>query len=440
MPAHLIPTMKNTTIQAVYAPQARLTPRDWVKKLGPGLITGAADDDPSGIATYSQGGAQFGLNLLWAMAFTYPLMVGIQVVSARIGRVTGKGLAGNIREHYPRWLLYLIVSLLLVANTVNIAADVSAMGDALALLIGGPGHVYSAVFGVFSLLLQIFIPYSRYVRMLKWLTLALLAYVATVFVVHIPWWQVARSMVFPKFEWNATTITTLVAVFGTTISPYLFFWQASQEVEELQADPHAQPLKDAPNQARASFLRIKIDTYFGMGFSNLVAFFIMLTAATTLHIHGVTDIETSAQAASALRPIAGEFAFLLFAAGIVGTGLLAVPVLAGSAAYALAGAFNWKKGLELKPGNAKRFYAIIAVATLAGVAISLSPINPIKALYWSAVINGVISVPIMAVMMLMAARTDVMGRFVVTRRLKWLGWLATGVMTVAVVAMFVTLA
>ena len=440
MPAHLIPTMKNTTIQAVNAPQARLTPRDWVKKLGPGLITGAADDDPSGIATYSQAGAQFGLNLLWAMAFTYPLMVGIQVVSARIGRVTGKGLAGNLREHYPRWLLYLIVSLLLVANTVNIAADVSAMGDALALLIGGPGHVYSAVFGVFSLLLQIFIPYSRYVRMLKWLTLALLAYVATVFVVHIPWWQVARSMVFPKVEWSAATITTLVAVFGTTISPYLFFWQASQEVEELQADPHAQPLKDAPNQARASFLRIKIDTYFGMGFSNLVAFFIMLTAATTLHIHGVTDIETSAQAATALRPIAGEYAFLLFAAGIVGTGLLAVPVLAGSAAYAMAGAFNWKKGLEHKPGNAKRFYAIIAVATLAGVAISLSPINPIKALYWSAVINGVISVPIMAVMMLMAARTDVMGRFVVTRRLKWLGWLATGVMAVTVVAMFVTLA
>jgi NRAMP (natural resistance-associated macrophage protein)-like metal ion transporter len=437
---HLIPTMKNTTPPAAYAPQARLTLRDWIKKLGPGLITGAADDDPSGIATYSQAGAQFGLNLLWSMAFTYPLMVGIQVVSARIGRVTGKGLAGNIREHYPRWLLYLIVSLLMVANTVNIAADVSAMGDALALLVGGPAHVYSAVFGVFSLMLQIFIPYTRYVRMLKWLTLALLAYVATVFVVHIPWWQVASSMVFPRFEWSAATITTLVAVFGTTISPYLFFWQASQEVEELQSDPHAQPLKDAPNQARASFLRIKIDTYFGMGFSNLVAFFIMLTAATTLHIHGVTDIETSSQAASALRPIAGEFAFLLFAAGIVGTGLLAVPVLAGSAAYALAGAFNWKKGLEHKPGNAKRFYAIIAVSTLAGVAISLSPIDPIKALYWSAVINGVISVPIMAVMMLMAARTDVMGRFVVTRRLKWLGWLATGVMAVAVVAMFVTLA
>jgi Mn2+/Fe2+ NRAMP family transporter len=337
-------------------------------------------------------------------------------------------------------VLYQIVGLLLVANTVNIAADVSAMGDALALLIGGPGHLYSAMFGVVSLLLQMFIPYSRYVRMLKWLTMALLAYVATVFVVPIPWWQVANAMVFPKFAWNAATITTLVAVFGTTISPYLFFWQASQEVEELEADPHAKPLRDAPNQARASFLRIKVDTYFGMGFSNLVAFFIMLTTATTLHIHGVSDIETSAQAASALRPIAGEFAFLLFAAGIIGTGLLAVPVLAGSAAYAMAGAFNWKKGLELKPGTAKRFYGIIAVSTLAGIVISLSPIDPIKALYWSAVINGVISVPIMAVMMLMAARTDVMGRFVVTRRLKWLGWLATGVMAVAVAAMFVTLA
>ncbi|SMP41421.1 NRAMP family divalent metal transporter [Noviherbaspirillum suwonense] len=432
--------MKNPTSTPARATDGRMTLRDWLAKLGPGLITGAADDDPSGIATYSQAGAQFGLNLLWSMAFTYPLMVGIQVVSARIGRVTGKGLAGNIRMHYPRWLLYLIVGSLMVANTINIAADVSAMGDALALLIGGPTHVYAAAFGVVSLVLQIFIPYSRYVRILKWLTLGLLAYVATVFVIHISWWDVASAMVRPRFEWNAATITTLVAVFGTTISPYLFFWQASQEVEELEADPHALPLKDAPNQARASFLRIKIDTYFGMGFSNLVAFFIMLTTAMTLSLHGVTDIETSAQAASALRPIAGEFAFLLFAAGIIGTGLLAVPVLAGSAAYAMAGAFNWKKGLEHKPAMAKRFYSIIAVSTLVGVALCFAPIDPIKALYWSAVINGVISVPIMAVMMLMATRTDVMGRFVVTRRLKWLGWLATGVMAVAVVAMFVTLA
>lgn len=432
--------MKNTTSTTIAKPHEQLTLRGWLRKLGPGLITGAADDDPSGIATYSQAGAQFGLNLLWSMAFTYPLMVGIQVVSARIGRVTGKGLAGNIREFYPRWLLYTIVGLLLVANTINIAADVAAMGDALALLVGGPGHIYAAVFGVVSLLLQIFIPYSKYVRVLKWLTLALLAYVATVFVVRIPWGQVATSLVMPRFAWSAETITTLVAVFGTTISPYLFFWQASQEVEELEADPHAQALKQAPDQARASFLRIKIDTCFGMGFSNLVAFFIMLTTATTLHLHGVTNIETSAQAASALRPIAGEFAFLLFAAGIIGTGMLAVPVLAGSAAYAMAGAFQWKTGLEHKPGRAKRFYGIIAISTLAGVALDFTPIDPIKALYWSAVINGVISVPIMAVMMLMATRRDVMGRFVVSRRLKWLGWLATLVMASAVVAMFITLA
>jgi NRAMP (natural resistance-associated macrophage protein)-like metal ion transporter len=431
--------MKNTTQIAATPHRDVSTLRSWLKKLGPGLITGAADDDPSGIATYSQAGAQFGMNLLWTMAFTYPLMVGIQVVSARIGRVTGKGLAGNIREYYPRSLLYFIVGLLLVANTVNIAADVSAMGDALALLLGGPAHIYAAVFGLVSLALQIFVPYSKYVRVLKWLTLALLAYVATVFVVHISWPQVAVAFVSPKLNWTPETITTIVAVFGTTISPYLFFWQASQEVEELEADPHAQPLKEAPNQARASFVRIKIDTYFGMGFSNLVAFFIILTTAVTLHMHGVTDIQTSAQAASALRPIAGEFAFLLFAAGIIGTGLLAVPVLAGSAAYAMAGALNWKKGLEHKPAMAKRFYSIIAISTLAGVALGFTPIDPIKALYWSAVINGVISVPIMAVMMLMATRTDVMGRFVVTRRLKWLGWLATLAMAVAVVAMFMTL-
>ena len=412
--------------------------QSWLKKLGPGLITGAADDDPSGIATYSQAGAQFGPNLLWTMFFTYPLMVGIQVVSARIGRVTGKGLAGNIRQYYPRWLVYAIVGLLLVANTINIAADVSAMGDALALLIGGPGRLYAAGFGIVSLLLQIFVPYSRYVRVLKWLTLALLAYVAVIFTVDIPWRAVGTALVIPSLIWNAATITTIVAVFGTTISPYLFFWQASQEVEELEANPNAQPLIEAPNQARASFRRIKIDTFVGMGFSNLVAFFIILTTAVSLHMHGVTNIQTSAEAATALKPIAGHFAFLLFAAGIIGTGLLAVPVLAGSAAYAMAGAFGWKQGLEQKPLVATRFYSIIAVSTLIGIGLGFAPIDPIKALYWSAVINGVISVPIMLIMMLMAGRTDVMGPFVISKRLKWLGWLATLAMAVAVVAMFAT--
>jgi len=411
-------------------------PKSWLSKLGPGLITGAADDDPSGIATYSQAGAQFGFNMLWTMLLTYPLMVGIQVVSAKIGRVSGHGLATNIRQHYPAKLLYAIVGLLLVANTINIAADVAAMGEALKLMVGGPSHWYAVGFGMVSLLLQLFIPYNRYVRLLKWLTLALLAYVATAFAVHIPWTQVLTSTLLPHLSWKPEYITTVVAVFGTTISPYLFFWQASQEVEELQASAQASALKDAPKQANASFRRIKLDTYIGMGFSNLVAFFIILTTAATLHLHGVTDIQTSAQAASALRPIAGDFAFWLFSAGIIGTGLLAIPVLAGSAAYAMAGALHWRNSLELKPSEAKGFYGIIVISTLIGIGISFTPIDPIKALYWSAVINGVISVPIMAVMMLMAARSDIMGQFVITFRLKLLGWAGTSVMAFAVIAMF----
>lgn len=422
-------------IQKSEIDKSSTTSKSWLKKLGPGLITGAADDDPSGIATYSQAGAQFGLNLLWTMFFTYPLMVGIQVVSARIGRVTGKGLAWNIRNHFPNWLVYVIVGALLIANTINIAADIAAMGSAANLLVGGSSHFYGTVFGIISLLLQIFIPYNKYVQILKWLTLALLTYVGIIFAVHISWLQVMHAIVMPKLTWTSVTITTIVAVFGTTISPYLFFWQAAQEVEELEADPLAKPLKIAPEQASSSFTRIKIDTYIGMGISNLVAFFIILTAAVTLNLHGVTSIQTSAEAASALRPIAGEFAFLLFAIGIIGTGLLAVPVLAGSAAYAMADTFKWKKGLEKKPSVAKKFYGIIVISIIGGLALDFAPIDPIKALYWSAVINGVISVPIMAIMMLMGTRAEVMGRFVITRRLKWLGWLATIAMTVAVFTM-----
>lgn len=408
----------------------------WLKKLGPGLITGAADDDPSGIATYSQAGAQFGFNMLWTVLFTYPLMVGIQVVSARIGRVTGHSLATNIRKHYPAWLLYSIVGLLLIANIINIAADIAAMGEALKLLIGGYTHLYAIGFGVTSLVLQILIPYSRYVRVLKWLTLALLAYVATAFVVHTPWPLVLKASLLPHLSWKSEYITTVVAVFGTTISPYLFFWQASQEVEEMRIHSQDKPLITAPEQAPANFSRIKIDTFIGMGFSNIVAFFIILTTAVTLNLHGITDIQTSAQAAAALRPIAGEFAFVLFSAGIIGTGLLAIPVLAGSAAYAMAGAFKWKSSLELAPTAAKQFYSIIAISTLIGVVLCFTPIDPIKALYWSAVINGVISVPIMALMMLMAARTEIMGQFIITFKLKLLGWICTGVMALAVIAMF----
>lgn len=407
-------------------------------KLGPGLITGAADDDPSGIATYSQAGAQFGVDMLWTMVLTFPLMVGIQVVSARIGRVTGEGLAANIRRLFPRWVLMIIVGLLVVANTINIAADIAAMGEALQLVVGGGEHGHAVVFGVASLLLQVFIPYQSYVRVLKWLTLSLLAYVAVAFSVQIDWPDALVQSLTPTISLNADFISVVVAVFGTTISPYLFFWQASQEVEELRAGNGASLLKEDPDRAQRHLRRIKIDTYVGMGFSNLIAFFIILSAAATLHVAGITQIQTSAQAAQALRPIAGNFSFLVFSLGIIGTGMLAVPVLAGSTAYAVADSFGWRQGLDRKLFEAKEFYAIIAFATLGGVLLDFTPIDPIKALFWSAVINGVIAVPIMIVMMLMATRSEVMGSFTIKPRLKFLGWMAVVAMGGAVVAMFAT--
>jgi len=411
----------------------------WLHTLGPGLITGAADDDPSGIATYSQAGAQFGLGMLWTVLLTYPLMAAIQIVSARIGRVTGHGLATNIRVHFPRWLLYAVVGLLLLANIINIAADIAAMGQALKLLMGGPAQLYAAGFGLLSIVLQVWIPYHRYVQVLKWLTAALLAYVATALALDVPWLQVMRQSLMPRLSAQPAYLTTVVAIFGTTISPYLFFWQASQEVEDLRADPNAHALKKAPQEAGANLRRIKIDTVVGMGFSNLVAFFIILTTALTLGAHGITEIESSAQAASALRPIAGEFAFLLFSLGIIGTGLLAVPVLAGSAAYAMAGAMHWRSSLELHLSGARKFYGIIIGSTAIGALLCFTPIDPIKALYWSAVLNGVIAVPIMVLMMLLVARRRVMGELVASRRLKVAGWLCTGVMALAVGAMFATM-
>ncbi len=413
--------------------------QSWLDKLGPGLISGAADDDPSGIATYSQAGAQFGYGMLWLGLFTYPLMVGIQETSARIGRISGRGLAANIRRCFPAWLLYALVSLLLIANTINIAADLAAMGDALHLVVGGPAHWHALAFGLLSVLLQVFIPYQRYARILKWLTLALLAYAATVLVIDVPWLTVLKRTFSPHIEWKPEFLTTMVAVFGTTISPYLFFWQAAQEVEELRADPKAEPLKHAPRQVRPQLRRIKLDTAIGMGFSNLVAWSIMLTTAVTLHAHGIFQVESSAQAAAALRPIAGELAFALFGLGIIGTGLLAIPVLAGSAAYAMAGAFNWRSGLELEPQAARKFYGIIAAATLVGVGIGFLPMDPMRALYWSAVINGVVAVPVMVVTMLLSTRPGVMGEVTLSRRLRWLGWACTVVMALCVLAMFASM-
>ena len=407
----------------------------WLSKLGPGLITGAADDDPSGIATYSQAGAQFGFNLLWTLLLTYPLMVAIQVVSANIGRVTGRGMATNLQRYAPRAVVLTIVGLLLVANIINIAADVAAMGEAMVLVAPGRAHWYAVGFGVLSVLLQVFIPYQRYVNLLKWLTLVLLAYVATVFVVRVPWGEVLKSFVWPRIAWNKDYLTTIVAVFGTTISPYLFFWQAAQEVEELRADDAAAPLRRAPEQVERQFSRIRFDTLTGMGVSNAVAFFIMLTTAATLHAQGVRDLQTAAQAASALKPVAGELAFVLFALGIVGTGLLAIPVLAGSAAYAMAGTFHWKSSLESEFSAARKFYGIIIVATLAGVGINFMPLDPIKALYWSAVLNGLIAVPVMAIMMLVASSPRIMGKLPISLRLRVLGWLCTGVMAAAAIAM-----
>jgi len=403
--------------------------------LGPGLITGASDDDPSGIATYSQAGAQFGFGLTWTMLFSYPLMAVVQEISARIGRTTGRGIAGNMRKYYPNWLLQSVVLLLLVANTINIGADLGAMGDALKLIVGGPPLAYSVAFGAISVILQIFLKYTRYVSVLKWLTLSLFAYFATVLVVSVPWADVAKGVLIPKFTADANFWTSVVAILGTTISPYLFFWQASQEVEDEKAKPERQPLKDAPEQTENAVERIRLDTYVGMAFSNIVALAIMIAAGATLHAHGVTDIQSTSQAAEALKPVGGNFAFAIFAVGVIGTGLLAIPVLAGSAGYALGEARKWPVGLDRRPLEAKAFYATIAAATVVGVGLNFTPINPIKALYWSAVVNGVVAVPVMAVMMAMTARPDIMGKATVPLGLRVVGWVATVVMAAGAVVM-----
>jgi len=414
------------------------TERSWLSRLGPGLVTGAADDDPSGIGTYSQAGAKFGFSLLWALLLTYPLMVAIQMVSARIGRVTGKGLASNMRAFGPRWIVIVLVLVLAVANTINIAADLAAMGAAIHMLVRGPVQLYVVAFGALSAILQICVPYERYARILKWLTIVLFAYIAVAFVVPIDWPQVALAVVHPRAQLSGDYLGMVVAVLGTTISPYLFFWQASQEVEELRSKPGDHPLRWVSSfRAYRQLDRIKADTWIGMGVSNCVGFFIMLTAAATLYAHHIS-IQTSADAAKALAPIAGRFAAYIFAAGIVGTGLLALPVLAGSAAYGAAGAFRWRSSLSLHLMLAREFYAVIVVAILGGVAITFWHLDPVKALYWSAVVNGLAAVPVMVVVMLMGTSRRVMGRFAISGLLRAGGWVATALMAVAAVGMFVT--
>jgi len=420
------------------APSTR-SDQTWWKKLGPGLITGAADDDPSGIATYSQGGAQFGFNVAWTLLFTYPLMVGIQLASARIGRVTGHGLTETFARFCPRWIVGGLVGLLVLANVINLGADLNAMGDSAAMLMPGPHGLYVLGFGGVSLVLQVLLPYARYVRVLKWLTLSLFAYVGVAFSVHVDWLAALHATAWPAITWNKEYMTTVVAILGTTISPYLFFWQAAQEVEEIKRVPQDQPLRIAPEQIRTHLRRIKVDTYVGMGVSNLIAFFIIVATAATLHAHGVTQIETTRQAATALKPIAGEFAFALFAAGIMGTGMLALPVLAGSAAYAVASFFELRKGLDRPLLAALPFYAILAGAMMIGVFLGSARIDPIKALYWAAVINAVIAVPIMVAVMMAASSPKIMGDIVLSMKWKCLGWAATLAMAAATVTMFVSL-
>lgn len=406
------------------------------RALGPGLVTGAADDDPSGIGTHSQVGAEFGYGLAWTFVLSFPLMVAIQMVAAEIGRVTGSGIARNLRRHYPRALLWSMVSLLLVANVVNLGADLSAMGAALQLLIGGDAGLYTLLFGIVCVVMEIWLSYNRYAAILKWTTLSLFTYIAVVMVAQVPWGHALRALVAPEIQWNASYATALVAILGTTISPYLFFWQASQEIEE-QHRHHAKPLCITPKEAGPELKRIRLDTLVGMAFSTIVSLAIVYATAATLHAHGITNITTSAQAAEALRPIAGDMAFALFALGIIGTGLLAVPVLAGSAAYAVTEMTGVAGSLDSKPLSAKLFYGTIAVTTLAGASINTIGIDPVKALYWAAVVNGVLAAPLMVVMMLIVRNPRAMGRLTLGKREAILGWGATAVMFVATIIFFV---
>jgi len=404
--------------------------------LGPGIVTGAADDDPSGIATYSQAGAQFGFGLLWTTLLTTPFMVAIQLAAARVGRVTGDGLAGNLRTHYPRPVVMSLVALLVVANTINITADIAAMGESLRLVIGGAEHGHALVFGAVLAWLQVKLPYYRLAEIFKWLCLSLLAYVGVLLFVEIDWARAAQGFLWPRVDFTVDALMMVVAVLGTTISLYLFFWQAAQEVEQMRRK-NSPPLLQAPERAPGALLRIRFDTVSGMVFSNLIALSIMLAAAVTLHAHGITGIQTAAQAAEALRPIAGERAFLLFAFGVISTGLLAVPVLAGSAAYAVSEAMNWGGGLDHTWQEARGFYTIVIGCTIAGTLLDFTPIDPIKALFYSAVINGVIAVPIMAMLVLLAGNRKALGEFAIEGPLRWFNWLATVLMTIAVALMVI---
>lgn len=405
------------------------------QQLGPGLVTGAADDDPSGIATYSQAGAQAGFGLLWTHVLIFPLMVAIQLVSAHIGRITGRGLTWNMAQVLPRWLATALIALLFVANTINLGADLAAMGEAAQLLAGFGAHAFTALFAVVSVILLMFVPYRRYSRLLIVLTFSLFAYVAVVFLVKLDWSTVGWALIGVGVSLPPGAATIIVAIFGTTISPYLFFWQAAQEVEEVDQPNDQRPLREAPAQAPAAFARMRIDTIAGMAVSSAIALAIMIATAATLHATGRTDIASAAEAARALEPVAGHFAFALFSLGIIGTGLLAVPVLAGSSAYAVSELEGWKEGLDNKPWQAVGFYGVIGVAVALGLVMDWIGLDPIRALFWSAVLNGVIAVPLMFAMMYVVGSKKLMGAFTAGPLLKGLGWISAMVMLAAALAM-----
>jgi NRAMP (natural resistance-associated macrophage protein)-like metal ion transporter len=415
----------------------RDTVQQFFRGLGPGLITGAADDDPSGISTYSVAGAAYGYAGLWTALFSFPLMAAVQLMCARLGMVTGRGLASVIRTRYPRWVLWPACALVMVANVFNIGADLGGMADAMQMVTGVRSYYWTPFFALVIVALLFWTSYRLIARIFKWLTLVLFAYVLTAFLARPDWMAVLRNTFLPHIEWSQNYLSVLVGILGTTISPYLFFWQAAQEVEEERAHGRL-TLAERRGSTDEELSAARTDVVTGMLFSNLVMYFIILTTAATLHAHGVTDITTAKEAAEALRPLAGAGAYWLFTLGLIGTGMLAVPVLAGSCAYAVAEGARWRKAsLEHKPLQAWRFYLVIAVAMMIGLALDFAGLNAVKMLFWSAVLNGVLAPPLVVLVVMLTSDKRVMGKRVNTPLMKWLGWVCAVAMGGAAIAMFV---
>ena len=428
-----------SSIEREPAPHTRNSSRirRFFASLGPGLITGAADDDPSGIGTYSVAGAALGYSILWTALFSFPLMAAVQLMCARLGMVTGRGLGGIIRKRYPRWVLWAACLLLLVANIFNIAADLGGMGDAMHMVTGVPSYYWTPFFALFITALLIWTSYRFIARVFKWLTLVLFAYVITAFLAHPDWSAVMHATFIPHVTWTRTYMAILVGILGTTISPYLFFWQAAQEVEEeVKQGRISLAQREGATDAELSNATTDVDT--GMFYSNLVMYFIILTTAATLNAHGMIDIETAQQAAEALRPLAGGGAYWLFTLGLVGVGMLAVPVLAGSCAYAIAEAATWSEAsLSDRLGKAPRFYGVIAVAMLIGLALDFAGLNAVRMLFWSAVLNGVLAPPLVVLVVLLSSDKKVMGNRVNSRTANVLGWICAAAMSIAAIAMLI---